>query len=152
MNQINLIGRITKDLELRYTPQNNKAVCDFNIAVNRTYTNENGEREADFINIQAWGKQAENLKKYQSKGSLIGVSGELRVNQWEDEGQRKYKTFVLANQIEFLSSKSSENDTGIDTNNFPNVDELPKSDPFEEMGKKVTFEDYVSVTDDDLPF
>ena len=144
MNQINLIGRITKDLELRYTPQNNKAVCDFSIAVNRTYTNEAGEREADFINIQSWGKQAENLKKYQSKGSLIGVSGELRVNQWEEEGQRKYKTFVLANQIEFLSSKSSEtSDEEPQTNNV---------DPFEEMGKKVTLEDYVSVSDDDLPF
>lgn len=144
MNQINLIGRITKDLELRYTPQNNKAVCDFNIAVNRTYTNENGEREADFVNIQVWGKQAENLKKYQSKGSLIGVSGELRVNQWEEEGQRKYKTFVLANQIEFLSSKSNE-----ESNEEPQTSNV---DLFEEMGKKVTFEDYTSVDEDMLPF
>ncbi len=144
MNQINLIGRITKDLELRYT-QNNKAVCDFNIAVNRTYTNEAGEREADFINIQSWGKQAENLEKYQGKGSLIGVSGELRVNQWEDEGQRKYKTFVLANQIEFLSSKTS--DTQSDTQNtFPNVDEIKKSDPFAEFGQSI------AIDDDELPF
>lgn len=148
MNIWNGIGRITKDLELRYTP-NNKAVCDFNIAVNRTYTNENGERETDFINIQVWGKQAENLKKYQSKGSLIGVSGELRVNQWEEEQQRKYKTFILANQIEFLSSKTSETLNNEDNERLPNVDEVKKSDPFEEMGINVQ---NIPIDDDELPF
>lgn len=141
MNQVIIIGRITRDLELRYT-ENKKAVCNFSIAVNRTYTNEDGEREADFINIQVWGKQAENLKKYQTKGSLIGVSGELRVNQWEEEGQRKYKTFVLANQIEFLSSKSSET-----TNNVEEVQQSNTVDPFEEMQKVVMNDETY-----DLPF
>lgn len=148
MNIWNGIGRLTKDPELRYTP-NNKAVCDFNIAVNRTYTNENGERETDFINIQVWGKQAENLKKYQSKGSLIGVSGELRINQWEEEGQRKYKTFILANQIEFLSSKTSETLNNEDNEKLPNVDEVKKPDPFEEMGINVQ---NIPIDDDELPF
>lgn len=138
MNQINLIGRITKELELRYT-QNNKAVCDFSIAVNRNYTNEAGEREADFINIQVWGKQAENLKKYQGKGSLICVNGSLRVDNYEVEGQRKYKTYVLSNQIEFLTNKSNEVS---DEANEPKED-----DPF----AKVNVQN-IPISDDELPF
>lgn len=134
MNTINLIGRITKELELRYT-NNNKAVCDFSIAVNRTYTNEEGEKEADFINIQVWGKQAENLKKYQGKGSLIAVNGSLRVDAYQDkEGKNKYKTYVLANNIEYVSSKSTKEE-----NNY------------EEEIQHTSIKD-IPITDEDLPF
>lgn len=144
MNSINLIGRITKDLELRYT-SNNKAVCDFSIAVNRAYTTENGEREADFINIQVWGKQAENLEKYQGKGSLIAVNGSLRVDAYQDkEGKNKYKTYVLANNIEYVSTKQSNETTKIEQ-------EENKIDPFAEIGRQVAMEEY-PINEEDIPF
>lgn len=135
MNQVNLVGRITKDLEVRYT-ESKKAVCNFAIAVNRNYTGENGEREADFVSIQVWGKRAENLGKYQGKGSLVGINGELRVDQWEEEGQRKYKTYVLASEIEYLSSKTSEES-----------EPEKEDDPFAKVNVK-----NIEIDDDDLPF
>ena len=144
MNTINLIGRITKELELRYT-NNNKAVCDFTIAVNRAYTTENGEREADFINIQVWGKQAENLEKYQGKGSLIAVNGSLRVDAYQDkERKNKYKTYVLANNIEYVSTKQSNETTKIEQ-------EKNKIDPFAERGRQVAMEEY-PINEEDIPF
>ncbi len=100
MNQINLIGRLTKDPEIRQT-QNNKSVCEFDIAVNRI-----GQEQTDFITCVVWEKQAENLTKYQSKGSLIAVNGALRVDKYQNqEGENRYKTYVLATNIEYLSSK-----------------------------------------------
>ena len=100
MNQINLIGRLTRDPELRFT-QTNKAVCEFDIAVNRI-----GQEQTDFITCVVWEKQAENLTKYQSKGSLIAVNGALRVDKYQNqEGENRYKTYVLATNIEYLSSK-----------------------------------------------
>lgn len=103
MNQINLIGRITRDLELR-TTTNQKSVCEFTIAVNRV-----GSEAADFITCVVWEKQAENLVKYQGKGSLIAVSGSLRVDKYKTEkDENRYKTYVLANNIMYLSTKSSE--------------------------------------------
>ena len=103
MNQINLVGRITRDLELR-TTTNQKSVCEFTIAVNRV-----GSEAADFITCVVWEKQAENLVKYQGKGSLIAVSGSLRVDKYKTEkDENRYKTYVLANNIMYLSTKSSE--------------------------------------------
>lgn len=103
MNQINLIGRLTKDPEIRQT-QNNKAVCEFDIAVNRI-----GQEQTDFITCVVWEKQAENLVKYQSKGSLVAINGALRVDKYQNqEGQNRYKTYVLATNIEYLSSKKEE--------------------------------------------
>ena len=93
MNSIVLIGRITKDLEIKYT-ESQKAVCNFSLAVNRI-----GQEQADFINVAVWGQQAENLHKYQSKGSLIAVNGSLRVDNYEVDGQKRYNTYVLANNI-----------------------------------------------------
>lgn len=108
MNTIFLIGRLTRRPELKYT-SSNKAVCDFSIAVNRNYTNENGEREADFINCQVWNKQAENLCKYQDKGNQIAVDGNLRVQSYDDkDGNKRYSTFVLVNNIEYLESKKND--------------------------------------------
>jgi single-strand DNA-binding protein len=103
MNQINLIGRLTKDPEIRQT-QNNKSVCEFDIAVNRI-----GQEQTDFITCVVWEKQAENLVKYQNKGSLIAVNGALRVDKYQNqEGQNRYKTYVLATNIEYLSSRKEE--------------------------------------------
>lgn len=136
MNNVVLIGRITKDLELRYTT-NDKAVCNFDIAVNRTYTNEAGEREADFISCQIWGTQAENLRNYQRKGNLIAVEGSIRVDKYQNEnGENRYKFFILANSIEYLSTKVSEEVSK------PTVKEV---DPFK-------FETTIAIDDNDLPF
>lgn len=103
MNQINLIGRLTKDPELRQT-QSKKLVCEFDIAVNRI-----GQEQTDFITCVVWEKQAENLVKYRNKGSLIAVNGALRVDKYQNqEGQNRYKTYVLATNIEYLSSRKEE--------------------------------------------
>jgi len=125
MNQVNLIGRITKDIELRYT-SNQKAVCEFSLAVNRI-----GVEGTDFITVVSWEKQAENLQKYQGRGSLVAVSGELRVDVYKDnEEKNRYKTYVLAKNIEYLASKKNE------TNNQPieNVNENPFARFGEEKG------------------
>ena len=143
MNQINLIGRITKDPELKFT-QNNKAVCEFDIAVNRI-----GQEQTDFITCVVWEKQAENLVKYQSKGSLIAVNGALRVDKYQNqEGQNRYKTYVLAINIEYLNTKTSENVNKQSDTQAPQ-NETPVADPFEEMGVQVRAEDYPNM---ELPF
>ena len=103
MNKVVLIGRITKDLELRKT-KSDKSVCEFTLATNRV-----GSEDADFISCMVWNQQAENLCKFQGKGSLIAVFGELRTDSYEVEGQKRYKTYVLVNTIEFLSKKTESN-------------------------------------------
>lgn len=128
MNTISLVGRITKDLELRYT-QSNKPVCEFNLAVNRV-----GQEQADFITCQVWNGQAENLSKYQGKGSLIGVVGNLRVDKFKDkDGNDRYKTYVLANNIEYLGTKK-------ETQEQP-VEQPKQEDPFSIFGNSVEVED-----------
>ena len=128
MNKVLLIGRITKDLELRHTP-NDKAVCDFTLAVNRDKEN------ADFINCVVWNNQAENLCKYQGKGSLIAVFGELRVDTYEVEGNKRYKTYVYVNNIEFLGKKEEKD-----------------SIPTEELSTKTISQETIEYTDEDLPW
>ena len=106
INRVVLVGRLTKDPELRYTP-NGIASCHFTVAVNRTFANQNGERDADFISCQAWRKQAENLANYQRKGALIGLEGRIQTHSYEDQsGQRVYVTTVVADSIQFLESRS----------------------------------------------
>lgn len=103
MNKVILTGRLTKTPELKYT-ESNKAVCEFSIATNRI-----GQEQTDFINCVVWEKQAENLKKYQSKGSLIAVLGSMRVEKYQDkEGNNKYKIYVLAENIEYLEPKKEQ--------------------------------------------
>ena len=112
LNRVVLVGRLTRDPELRYTPGGGKAVANFNIAVNRPFTNQNGEREADFINCVIWGKPAENLANYQKKGNLIGVDGRIQTRSYENnEGKRVYVTEVIADQVAFLDSKSKSVET-----------------------------------------
>lgn len=104
MNKVILIGRLTRDPELRYTA-NNKAVCDFTIATNRPVVRD-GERVADFINCRVWGKTAENLVKYQTKGNLIAVIGRMQVDNFTDkEGNNRYNTYLLVEELEYLQSK-----------------------------------------------
>jgi single-strand DNA-binding protein len=124
MNKVVLTGRLTKNPELRYTA-NNKPVCEFTIATNRI-----GNDNTDFINCVVWNNQAENTTKYMEKGSLIAVFGELRTETYEIEGNKKYKTYVLGNNIEFLESKSAS-----------------KNDPMKLDGSKD-----IKIEDSDLPW
>ena len=105
MNIVSLVGRLTKDLELRYTPSG-VATVRFTIAVNRTFTGQNGEKEVDFINCVAWRKQAENLANFQKKGNLIGIIGRIQTGSYEgQDGKRVYTTDVIADSIQFLDKK-----------------------------------------------
>lgn len=105
MNKVFLIGRLTRDPELRYTG-NNTPVTSFTIAVNRTYTNQAGEREADFIPVVVWRRQAESVKNYLSQGSQVAVEGRIQVRNYDDQnGDRRYVTEVIADSVEFIGSK-----------------------------------------------
>ena len=98
------IGNITRNLELKYTTTN-KAILETNIAIKRGFTD-----ETDFINIQVWGKQAENLAKYCGKGSKIAIDGELRIDSFDGRDEKKvYKTYILVGSVEFLDTKKKEN-------------------------------------------
>lgn len=132
MNKCWLTGRLSKKPELRKINENS-CVCDFTIATNRP-TNRDGERVADFINCRVWNKQAENLCKYQDKGNLIGVSGEIRTETYEVNGTKKYKTYVLTNNIEFLESK--------------------KDIPLEKLTTKTDFDKtgQIEISEEDYPF
>lgn len=107
INRVVLVGRLTKDPELRYTP-NGVAVATFTLAVNRTFVSQSGEREADFINCVVWRKQAENTANYLRKGSLTGVEGRLQTRSYENqEGKRVYVTEVVADSVQFLEPKGN---------------------------------------------
>src|SRR5690606_30366161 len=109
INNVTLVGRLTKDPELRYTPSG-VANCIFTLAVNRTFKNQNGEQEADFIQCVAWRKAAENLSNYMTKGSLIGITGRIQTGSYEgQDGKRVYTTEVVAESIQFLESKNTSN-------------------------------------------
>lgn len=155
MNNVNLIGRLTKAVDLRYT-QNGVAYGSFTIAVNRRFKNQNGEREADFINCVIWKKGAENLANFTHKGSLIGVSGAIQTRNYDNQqGQRVYVTEVLVENFDLLESRKTD-DNGvlssgnINTQNFNKNQNsggiFAKNDPFMTNGE--TFD----VQDDDLPF
>lgn len=108
LNRIVLIGRLTKDPELRYT-QSGKAVCAFTLAVDRPYLANNGNREADFINIVVWNKTAENCAQYLGKGKLAAVDGRLQIRSYDgQDGQRRYITEVIADNVRFLSPKGEQ--------------------------------------------
>lgn len=155
MNNVNLIGRLTKAVDLRYT-QNGVAYGSFTIAVNRRFKNQNGEREADFINCVIWKKGAENLANFTQKGSLIGVSGAIQTRNYDNQqGQRVYVTEVLVENFDLLESRKTAdngvlNSGGINTQSYNKNQNLggnfANNDPFTANGE--TFD----VQDDDLPF
>src|SRR5919205_992953 len=112
MNRVILVGRLTKDPELRYTPSG-AAVATFTLAVNRTFSNQQGEREADFINCVVWRKQAENTANFLKKGSLAGVEGRIQTGSYEgQDGKRVYTTDVVADSVQFLEPRGSSGDRG----------------------------------------
>ena len=108
LNNVSLVGRLTKDVDLRYTPSN-VAVATFTLAVNRTFKNENGEREADFINCVMWRQQAENLANWAKKGALIGITGRIQTRVYDNkQGQHVYVTEVVAETFQLLESKGQQ--------------------------------------------
>lgn len=117
INRVVLVGRLTKNPELRYTP-NGVAVTSFTIAVNRPFSNQQGEREADFIPVVVWRRQAENAANFLTKGSLAGVDGRIQTRNYENnEGRRVYVTEVIADSVQFLEPKGARHADG---NNFSN--------------------------------
>lgn len=119
INNVVLAGRLTKDPELRYTP-NGVAVANFTIACNRPFSNDQGNREADFINCVVWRRPAENLANYMKKGSLVGVVGRLQTRHYDDQqtGKRVFVTEVVADSVQFL--EPGGNNQGQQQNNQPN--------------------------------
>ena len=108
INNVTLVGRLTKDVELKYTPSN-VANVSFTLAVNRTFKNANGEREADFINCVIWRQAAENFANWVKKGALIGITGRIQTRNYENQqGQRVYITEVIAENFQMLESRNQQ--------------------------------------------
>ncbi len=163
MNKVFLIGRLTRDPELRYTGSN-IPVATFSLAVNRNFTNQQGEREADFINIVVWRKQAENVKNYLSQGSQVAIDGRLQSRTYDgNDGQRRYVTEVVADNVEFLGSKNSSTNSNHSMPSSNNTD-IPEPTPYdfsdssEQKGTDIDsnpFADFgasIEISDDELPF
>lgn len=149
MNRVILVGRITKDPEVRYT-SSNIPVCQFALAVNRKYQS-GGERQADFINCVAWRNSAELLGRYVKKGAQIGVEGQIQTRNYEDAGGvKRYVTEVICDSITFLESKNRES-TGfsdIEQYDIPQgkSERVQEEDPFKDISNDF------GVSNDDLPF
>ena len=125
MNKIILLGRLSKDVEVRYTQANNTMVASFTLAVNRRFKQE-GQPDADFINIVAWSKLAEFCSKYFKKGQQVSIVGRLQTRTWEDEqGQKRYVTEVVAEEAYFADSKKEENTPVQEQCEITNSDDLP---------------------------
>lgn len=146
LNRIVLIGRLTRDPELRYTP-NGVAVTTFTLAVDRPFTNQQGEREADFINIVTWRGLAETCANYLKKGRLTAVEGRLQIRNYENnEGRRVYVTEVVADNVRFLESGQSSPGSGQRSGSGFQDQTSFNDDPFAGDGKTI------DISDDDLPF
>ena len=159
MNKVFLIGRLTRDPELRYT-SSNIATATFSLAVDRNFTNQSGEREADFINIVVWRKQAENVKNYLTKGSQVAIDGRIQTRSYDgQDGQKRYVTEVVADNVQFLGTRGSN--SGSDNSAVPafNDNATPydfaqaapattdvSNDPFADFGSSI------EISDDELPF
>lgn len=139
MNKVILMGRLTKDPEVRYTQTNNTLVASFSLAVNRRFARQGEERQADFINIVAWSKTGEFCSKYFKKGQQVAVIGRIQTRTWDDEnGQKRYVTEVVAEEAYFADSKKDG-----DVSDFGNTFG-------ETLAQNADFQ--VTASDDDLPF
>lgn len=140
INNVVLVGRLTKDAELRYTPSN-VAVATFTLAVNRNFKNQNGDREADFINCVMWRQQAENIANWTQKGMLIGITGRIQTRNYENQqGQRVYVTEVVAETFQVMESRKDQQG-GQSQGGYQN-------DGQSAFGNNKTMD----ISDDDLPF
>ena len=132
MNKVILIGRLTKEPEVRYTQSSNTLLANFNLAVNRRFVKEGDERQADFITIVAWNKIGEFCSKYFKKGQQVAVVGRIQNRTWEDDnGQKHYTTEVIAEEAYFADSKKETNSESLPFGEFsstPTVGFDPSSD------------------------
>jgi single-stranded DNA-binding protein 4 len=137
INNVTLVGRLTRDPELRYTPSN-IAITTFNMAVNRNFKNQDGNREADFINCMIWRQQAENFANWVKKGNLVGITGRIQTRSYDNQqGQRVYVTEVVADTFQLLEKRdNSANQANIE-------DQMPAS-----FGAT----NPLDISDDDMPF
>ena len=152
MNKVLLVGRLTRDPELRTTPSG-MAVARFTLAVSQNFTNKNGERGADFINCSAWGRQAGNISKYCQKGSLVSAEGRIRTGSYDaQDGTKRYTTEVVCDMVNFLSTKNSGSSNQRDDFMPEDMMNMPMEtadlteDPFKSFGEEIT------LSSDDLPF
>ena len=147
MNKAIIIGRLTRDPEMRTTTSGINSTT-FTVAVSRNYTNQSGEREADFLNCVAWRKQAENIAKYCTKGTQVAVEGRIQTRSYDaQDGTKRYVTEIIADNVTFLGGKggnvpSDGNFVGSDNIATTDISE----DPFKDFGEEV------ALSDDDLPF
>ena len=158
INNVVLVGRMTRDAELRYTPSN-QAVATFTLAVNRNFKNQNGEREADFINVVIWRQQAENLANWAKKGALIGVTGRIQTRSYDNQqGQRVYVTEVVAESFQLLESRAfREGQAGNSFNggndyNSPHQTPTQSTPNFAREERPFNNSNPMDISDDDLPF
>jgi single-strand DNA-binding protein len=176
INRVVLVGRLTRDPELRYTT-NNIANLRFTVAVNRQFSNQNGERQADFISCVAWRAQAENMARFLKKGSLVGVEGRIETGSYQgQDGQMRYTTDVIADSVQFLEPRSAQGSSaqpgfgGNDgfssfptggvppqqSNPFPSENNGMAANPFpSNAGNNNNAPDFnstIDISDDDLPF
>lgn len=135
MNKVELIGRLTKDIELKKT-QSNMSVCQFTIAVNRV--KKEGQPDADFISCIAWNKTAELLDKYVAKGNRIGIVGRLQTRSYEGKNGKVYATEVVVDELEFLENKKEQKEQPTEKNETVYLKDIDTSDTF--------------IDDEDLPF
>lgn len=169
INRVVLVGRLTKDPELRYTP-NGIAVARFTLAVNRTFSNSEGEREADFINVVVWRKQAENTANFLKKGSLAGIEGRIQTGSYEgQDGKRVYTTEIQADSVQFLEPRgdnsqgngnqrpsnqqqNSSNQQNGQQNRQQNQNNHNNQQQPVHQGANNFYDPNFEVSDDDLPF
>ena len=143
INRVVLVGRLTKDPELRYTPSG-VPMARFTIAVNRTFSSQSGEREADFIGCIAWRKQAETIAKFFDKGNLIAIEGRIQVGSYDDkDGNKRYTTDVLLENFEFVEGRK-DSVSSVDTSSpydYQDSGVSVEDDPFAEYGDSVSIDD-----------
>ena len=143
MNKVILMGRLTRDPEVRYTQTNNTLVASFSLAVNRRFTREGDTQTADFINIVAWGKTGEFCSKYFKKGQQVGIIGRIQTRTWEDQqGQKRYVTEVIAEETYFADSKRDSSEAANFDNTFAGDSQTSNADT----------SDFEVSSGDDLPF
>ena len=155
MNKVILVGRLTKDPEMR-TTANGVATTNFTLAVNRNFTNQSGEREADFLTCVAWRRLAETIAKFCTKGSQVAVEGRIQTRSYDaQDGTKRYVTEIMVDNIDFLGSRRDGNSssfapTNDNSNDFMDTPPVLTTDlsvdPYEALGEEV------ALSDDDLPF
>lgn len=161
MNIAILIGRLTKDPELRYIPSSGRAVATFSIAVDRTFVGKDGQKQTDFFNIVVWGKQAENVANYLAKGSQVAIRGQIQNRNYETQnGEKRYLTEIIADNVQFLGRPgAAANTPSGPRNDFSQVSSsenefMPSgyedANAFSPQG--LDEDGYKALEDDDVPF